>query len=533
MTSTAPYGTSSAPSSGTLAEIRRACRAAAGHRRAEQHADGSWAADPDPRITETALVCHALARPADAGDRAAAHAVRRARVWLRDAAPQRHDPAVRLLEALLRSFALGEPEAARADLRAGHRTAPPARARLLRAVALTAPAPADPTGDGLAAATAAARLSAEADRVGKPWTRAEILAELALVQRAAGRTADASATLVPLLAEQRPDGSFHSLVLTTALAFLALDTVAPGTPPWDRARAFLLTAQRPDGTWRFCTTRIWDTALTVRSFRSVPAFDAGCLGPALDRLRAAQNPDGGWPCRPGLASDYDTTAAALIALADGAPTAPRTFPTAPAGDTVLRGLAFLRAGQNATGLWPTWQSAVDPPAQDVVAHVLTALRLHRGRHRIDHRPARSWLAAQWHTDRRWTADWYRGVPYATAEAASALPGHETARRAADRLVTLRNPDGGWSAEPGEPSTPGPTGLALTALGAAGHPAAHPADPAVRLLLTTQRPDGSWPGTPEMYGPRPLLTHYHPHTQAFAAGGLRAVLETADGPGGAR
>ncbi|WDN55690.1 hypothetical protein LL058_27205 [Streptomyces clavuligerus] len=187
-------------------------------------------------------------------------------------------------------------------------------------------------------------------------------------------------------------------------------------------------------------------------------------------------------------------------------------------------MEFLRAGQRADGLWPTWQSASDTPAQDVIAHVLTALDVHGHRHRVETGRARHWLAAQWYTDRRWTADWYRGLPYATAEAVRALPGHEAAARAADRLAARREPDGGWAAEPGEPTTPGSTGLALAALHAAGHPAARPTDRGVHGLLAAQRPDGTWEGAPMMYGPRPLLAHYGSHTQAFVVCGLRAVTE---------
>ena len=39
----------------------------------------------------------------------------------------------------------------------------------------------------------------------------------------------------------------------------------------------------------------------------------------------------------------------------------------------------------------------------------------------------------------------------------------------------------------------------------------------------QRADGTWPGTPDMFGPRPLLSHFVTHTQAFVVGGIRAAL----------
>lgn len=64
------------------------------------------------------------------------------------------------------------------------------------------------------------------------------------------------------------------------------------------------------------------------------------------------------------------------------------------------------------------------------------------------------------------------------------------------LVERQNPDGGWGWRIAEPSDALGTGLALHALHRVtldANPAAkHAAEAATRFLLTTQRPDGSWP-----------------------------------------
>jgi squalene-hopene/tetraprenyl-beta-curcumene cyclase len=112
------------------------------------------------------------------------------------------------------------------------------------------------------------------------------------------------------------------------------------------------------------------------------------------------------------------------------------------------------------------------------------------------------------------------MPYAVAEISRALgSSHPLAHRGIDSLAHAQREDGGWAHGPDEASTPSATGLALTAV-ARRHPARIEA--ALRYLVDTQRPDGTWPGTADMYGPRPLLSHFTTHTQAFVVGGILAA-----------
>ncbi|MGI5451739.1 hypothetical protein ACQEWB_00835 [Streptomyces sp. CA-249302] len=164
----------------------------------------------------------------------------------------------------------------------------------------------------------------------------------------------------------------------------------------------------------------------------------------------------------------------------------------------------------------------DPPVEDVVAHVVTALDLHSGTHLIARDEARGWLEERFRRQGRWHAGWYHGLPYATAEVLAALAARgDGPHDAAVALAETQNPDGGWPAERGEASSPAATGLALAALESGGVLDRERWAAGLDHLTAAQRPDGTWPGQPLMYGPRPLLTHYQTHTQAFAAMGLFA------------
>ncbi|MFH8407011.1 prenyltransferase/squalene oxidase repeat-containing protein [Streptomyces sp. NPDC018019] len=489
----------------------RALALATRHVLATQRDDGSWLAAPAPRITETALCTVALARSPHAG---AGRAAERGRAWLAGGAtPQDHHPVAHAVEAALLSLALdtGEP----IDVRHPSFTdrALSARSRLLQAIALHT-GRAVRGGDGPAALRTLLATAVAGRAPLKRWSRVELWSLHALVESYYGnRTAAQDAARV-IAAEQAPAGDFFANPVTTALAALALQAAAPGTGATRRCVAYLLDSQLPDGTWRFATSDVWDTTLTVRTFHGTAAFDRHGLPAAVAFLVGAQNPDGGWPYRSGVESDNDTTSAALIAL-NGVGDLP--------GATVRAGLRHLARQQRADGLWRTWQSAGDPPVDDVVAHVVTALDQYSGRHQVPLAAARDWLTGRLDAQGRWHAGWYEGLPYATAEVLPALgaPGHAGAdgHPAARALAGTRNPDGGWPVEAGSPSTPAATGLALAALERGGLLDEACWGPGLAYLVETQREDGTWPDVPLMHGPRPLLTHFPTQTHAFAAHGL--------------
>ncbi|PAU48649.1 prenyltransferase [Streptomyces albireticuli] len=492
--------------------VEHALAQATRHVLAAQRDDGSWLAVPAPRVTETALCTLALGHSPLSADGGAAA---RGRAWLAvSGTPQDHHPVAHAMETALLSLALGT--SAPVDMSHPSFTdrALSARARLLQAVALHTgrvtiggPGPDVLRGNLSAAVSDPGRL--------KRWTRVELWAAQTLVEASFGNHTGALRTARLIADQQAPEGDFFGNPVTTALAALALQAAAPGTAAARRCRAYLRKRQLPDGTWRFSTSDVWDTALTVRTFRGDAAFDRHGLPAAVAFLVAAQNADGGWPYRSGLESDNDTTASVLVALTGADGTSRAT--------AVRAGLRHLAGQQTADGLWRTWQSAGDPPVDDVIAHVVVALDSHPGRHEVPLTAARGWLNDRFREQGRWHGGWYRGLPYATAEVLPALGtvvragGHPAARA----LAGARHPDGGWPAEAGGPSTPATTGLALTALDRGGVlDAAHWAA-GLDYLLANQRADGTWPGVPLMYGPRPLLTQYPTHTHAFAAGGLFA------------
>ncbi|WP_179084091.1 prenyltransferase/squalene oxidase repeat-containing protein [Streptomyces rectiverticillatus] len=536
--------------------MNRSLTLATRHALATQRDNGSWLATPSPRITETALgtLALSLSRSLHPG---AGRAAERGLAWLTgSAAPQNHHPVAHAVESALLSLALDTGGPVDVSHPAFTDEALAARARLVQAVALHRGRAAR---GGTAPETLRKELAAAVAAPGrlKRWTRVELWSAHALVELHIGDRNAARRAALTIAEEQSPAGDFSGSPVATALAALALQAAAPGSAAAHRCTEHLIAGQLPDGTWRFSTSDVWDTALTVRSFRGNPAFDRHGLPAAVAFLVAAQNPDGGWPYRLGVESDNDTTAAALIALAgvdDGA-----------TAGTVRAGLRHLARQQTSDGLWRTWQSAGDPPVDDVVAHVVTALDRHRGHHHVPLAAARTWLTGRFGERGRWQAGWYRGLPYATAEVLPALgttahhekgtpahhnkgttalhdkgttahhqsaavhsggatphpPGHPAARA----LAATRNPDGGWPVEAGGPSTPAATGLALAALERGGLVGGEHDEtcwaPGLGHLLETQRGDGTWPGVPLMYGPRPLLTHFPTHTHAFVVDGLFA------------
>ncbi|GAA5609501.1 prenyltransferase [Streptomyces platensis] len=496
----------------TLAtRVSRALALATRHTLSTQRDNGSWLATPAPRITETALCTLALARSPHPG---AVRAAERGRAWLaHGAAPQNHHPVAHAVETALLSLALDTGGPIDVSHPSFADRALSARARLLQAIALyTGRATSGGTGPAALRTQLATAVAAQGRL--KRWTQVELWSAHALVEAHFGDRISARHAARMVAEQQSLSGDFFANPVTTALAGLALQAAAPGTAAARRCAEYLLTSQLPDGTWRFSTSDVWDTALTMRAFHGAAAFDRHGLPSAVAFLVAAQNPDGGWPYRLGVESDNDTTAAVLIALG-GASGAPET--------TLRAGLRHLARQQTADGLWRTWQSAGDPPVDDVVAHVVTALDRHSDRHRVQLAAARGWLTERLREQGCWHPGWYRGLPYATAEVlpalAAAVPegGHPAART----LAACRNPDGGWPVEATGPSAPAATGLALTALEHGGLLHEEHWAPGLGYLVENQRDDGTWPGVPLMYGPRPLLTHYPTHTQAFAVGGLLA------------
>ncbi|MFY0533468.1 hypothetical protein [Nannocystis pusilla] len=232
-----------------------------------QDPPGSWQIEPDPRMFDTALVACALAR----AGAAAAAAVERARTWLERRAPQDHDPVARLLDEIPGSFC-GEPRA--------HRSAGP------HAVRRPLPAQDDPA---LRARPQPRRVlspytpaqikelverfyeKADTTRM-KRWSHVDLLSTYSLLEALDGNGERAAEVAERLVSMQSADGGFCHNPVSSAVALLALAHALPGSPALERCLAHLLAAQRADGTFRFCTSDVWDTSLTLRAYNDHPVF---------------------------------------------------------------------------------------------------------------------------------------------------------------------------------------------------------------------------------------------------------------------
>ncbi|MFB8240238.1 hypothetical protein ACFC58_27195 [Kitasatospora purpeofusca] len=502
---------------------RAALSAAVAHAVASQRPDGSWSVPAGPRVLETAVAVLAL-RQAEGPGSVPAEALR----WLAERAEvQQHHPAVAAADRWLLALALrpsrppplAEPPPDDPTLTRRH--------LLLHTVAVATGAPgADP---GRLLETSVGALGPDRGAGLKGWQRTVLLAAELLAHHALGPPVPPQVRRA-LEAEQAGDGSFHTMALTTAVACLALACTAPGHPAVRAAAGQLRRSRDPRSGWGLGTFDVWDTALMVRCLRGRPEFDARALPAALSFLEHTQGPDGGWGSASplvagqGLASDNDTTGTVLLALA-GSPQGSRVWPAA---------RAYAATRQRPDGLWTTWQSSDDTPAQDVVAHLAAGIDAHRrrGDGSPDTAPARRWLVERHRADGRWQADWYGYPAYPAAEIAPLLgrESPELAREAA-RLAAAQRPDGGWPRLDGEDSaSPAATALAVTAL----LHSLRPVPPgalvrALRFLVESRREEGDWPEPgPAMFGPRPFLSDVPAQNHALTCRGL-AALVAATGP----
>lgn len=498
------------PRTASLGEkVQQALQRAVEHCLRAQRPDGAWEALPDPRIFETALVGYALSCSPGGMD---AQAAELARIWVAQAEPQSHSMVAHLVEDTLRKLVLGVPQVL--DLTSPELADPvfSSRMALLYTLALHAGVPVKaPFEEAKFRAKVAKSFAESQDAQLKQWSRVDLASMHLLLQQRVGNEAAVREALRLLEEQQAEDGSFFFNPVSTALAYLALCKAAPGSATWSRCRQHLLQSQHGDGTWRFCTSDVWDTVLTVRSFRGHPLFDLLALEPALYFIRSLQNEDGGWSFRSFVESDNDTTAVAMLALAG----------TRLEAEVAPRAVEYFAQRQMENGLWRTWQFKHDPPVEDVVGHVVSALQAFDSHHNICLVPAKQWLAEHYRKHGRWSANWYHGLPYALTEVSQALgPDSLVVDEAVRACELFQNEDGGFGPVPGAPSLASTTGLMVAALLRQPYDMYMPTlRRALEFLVETQREDGTWAGSPEMCGPRPLLTHYQTHTQAFTVQGL--------------
>ena len=291
-----------------------------------------------------------------------------------------------------------------------------------------------------------------------------------------------------------------------------------------------------------CLSPVWDTALSTHALMEVGGTEAEASAErALEWLKPLQVLDtvGDWAeSRPGIRPggwafqyanphypDTDDTAVVVMAM-------DRSLGRAPQADNsyreaIERGREWIVGMQSKNGGWGAFDAdntyeylnqipfsdhgaLLDPPTADVSARcvsMLAQLGERRGQsYVLDN--AISYLERTQEKDGSWYGRWGMNYVYGTWSVLCALnaagvdPASSVVRKAANWLLSIQNPDGGWG-EAGDsykmdykayepaPSTASQTAWALMGLMAAGE-VDHPAvQKGIAYLASSQGSDGFW------------------------------------------
>ncbi|MBV8744922.1 MAG: squalene--hopene cyclase, partial [Xanthobacteraceae bacterium] len=331
-----------------------------------------------------------------------------------------------------------------------------------------------------------------------------------------------------------------------------------------------------------CVSPVWDTALVCHTLleagdaRSVASVQRG-LQWLLPRQElevkgdwAVRRPNvrpGGWAFQYANAHypDLDDTAVVVMAM----DRLRRLQPTKRYDAAIARGREWIEGMQSANGGYGAFDAdnthyhlnnipfadhgaLLDPPTEDVTGRCLSMLA-QLGEHPDDNPDvarAVDYLRKTQLPDGSWYGRWGMNYIYGTWSVLCALNAvgldgqDDMLRRAADWLIAIQNPDGGWGEdgtsykleyrgyEPA-PSTASQTAWALLGLMAAGRTG----DPAVRrgiaYLARTQGEDGFWkePRFTATGFPRVFYLRYHGYRRFFPLWALaryRNLLATNSG-----
>jgi squalene-hopene/tetraprenyl-beta-curcumene cyclase len=310
-----------------------------------------------------------------------------------------------------------------------------------------------------------------------------------------------------------------------------------------------------------CVSPVWDTALAM-----IALLDSGLAPdhPALVQagrwllreqvltggdwqVKAQGLPPGGWSFEfeNDIYPDTDDTAEVLIALS-------RTeLPERKRKEAAIdRGIRWLEGMQSSNGGWGAFDKdntrrivneipfcdfgeVIDPPSEDVTAHVVEALSLLGRRETAAVRRGIEYLRREQRRGGSWFGRWGVNHIYGTGGVLPALhvAGEDVSRpyvrRAARWLAEYQNTDGGWgescasygdqSAIGRGPSTASQTAWGLMGLMAAGGDQATEAvERGVRYLVERQEKDGEWE-EPEFTGtgfPGDFYIKYHLYRNYF-------------------
>lgn len=346
-----------------------------------------------------------------------------------------------------------------------------------------------------------------------------------------------------VVAHQEADGSWGGIQPPWVYSLIALKVLGyPLHHPVMAAglRGFEAFAIEEGDTWRVqaCVSPVWDTCLTMialldsglppdhpalqRAARWLLSQEIRIPGDWAVKVRGVEPSGWAFEFENDLYPDIDDTAEVLMALYRT-----RLPPEEEArkGEAIARGVRWLLAMQSRNGGWGAFDKdntrevlahipfadfgeVLDPPSEDVTAHVVEALgRMGFPPSHPSIRRALAYLLANQEFDGAWFGRWGVNTIYGVGAVLPALEavgedmGQPAVRRAVAWLLAHQNPDGGWGETCASyadftlrgkgPSTASQTAWALLALLAAGL-WAHPATlRGLEYLVRTQRADGTW------------------------------------------
>jgi squalene-hopene/tetraprenyl-beta-curcumene cyclase len=360
-------------------------------------------------------------------------------------------------------------------------------------------------------------------------------------------------------------GAIYPAMANSVMMYDAL-----GYPPEHPDRAIartsvdkLLVVREDEAYCQPCVSPVWDTALAAHALMELEGTDMA-VARALEWLKplqvldvkgdwAGQRPDvrpGGWAFQFANAyyPDLDDTAVVVMALdrARG-----RLAPNGHYAQAIARGREWVEGLQSKNGGWGAFDAdnvhyylnnipfadhgaLLDPPTADVSGRCIGMLaQLGEAKDSVRMRAAIGYMAREQEKDGSWFGRWGVNYIYGTW---SALAGLNAAgldrdapmvRRAAEWLIAIQNPDGGWGEdcesyrldykgyEPA-PSTASQTAWALLGLMAGGYVEHTAVRRGICYLESTQGADGLWPQDHYTGGgfPRVFYLRYHGYPKFF-------------------
>ena len=388
------------------------------------------------------------------------------------------------------------------------------------------------------------------------------------------------ATAQWVVERQEADGSWGGIQPPWVYSLIALDLMGFGLdhPVMQKGiRGFDRFIIDDEEGWRFqaCMSPVWDTAWALRALalaglgKDHPAMQRAVKwtlqeqipndAPGDWRVKNTFRGGNGWAFEfdNDAYPDIDDTAVVVLSLIEGGD-------ANLVRDAVNSGVAWTVAMRSKNGAWAAFDqdntrellyrmpfadfgALIDPPTEDVTAHVLEMLAL-VGRDTNDPfvRDGLEYLRETQRPDGSWWGRWGVNFIYGTWCVISALgalrTGEDMIQRGAQWLISKQNADGGWGetchsyedesfAGVGA-STPSQTAWAVNALQIAGlgnHPAAVRG---LEFLRERQLPNGTW-DEPYFTGtgfPRDFYLNYHLYRHLFPLMTLATERRIREGAG---